>query len=273
MFPCIRDFSESYFYRGVNLPDGFPSPSSICHRITHLCKVSSVFTQEECREFSKAIRASKVVTSIAQRKGGRRDFYIAPAVNHFEVKFKEGTVQENLITSPRYTQLSSDIKKIVLLAMERLAKELNWENTTRHLACYAVEYHVTHGADEPLIWHNDGWASEAEYSFVILLSDPNDIEKGWSGGDLLYTAARVFELARLDDKARKKLDDLSDATKGEAKNDPSFPIWKISPTYGDGILFGNKGMRHKITAMSPQKNEGSRMVLTVFDFGSALESA
>ena len=270
--PVVKDFTESYSSIGVELPEGFPSPSSADNRIIHLRKVCNVFTPEEGRKCLQAIRASKNFGPSAKFKGGKRDFYIAPTIDHFEVRFKQGKVQEDLIISSIFTKQSPNIKKIMIVAMERLAKELDWQNTTRNLACNAVDYHFTKNAEEPLEWHCDSWTTESHYSFVILLSDPNDSENGWTGGDLLYTAARVFEFSKLEYEDRKKIYDLSEATKGEAQNDPSSLIWKISPSYNDGILFGNKGMRHKVTSMSPRNDEGSRMILTVFDFGTPSES-
>lgn len=270
--PIIKDFIESYSSMGIELPEGFPCPSSTDNRIIHLRKVYGVFTPEEGSKCLKTIRASKNFGPSAKFRGGKRDFYIAPTIDHFEVQFKGGKVQGDLITSPIFTKQSPNIKKIIIVAMESLAKALDWQDTTRNLACNAIDYHFTKNAEEPLEWHCDGWATESHHSFVILLSDPNDSKIGWTGGDFLYTAARVFEFSKLAYEDRKKIYDLSDATKGEAQNDPSFPIWKISPSPNDGILFGNAGMRHKITSMSPLSDEGSRMVLTVFDFGPSSEN-
>lgn len=264
----IRDFHSSYTSGEIEVSPDFPKLSTT-EKIVHLSKVRNVFIPEEGKIFLKAIRSSKKFEPSFSYEGGKRDFYIADTLDHFEVQFDgNGKINDELISSSLYTRQSRTIKFLMIRTFERLAQELNWKNTTQCLAFNAIDYHFNKDSKEPLQWHNDGFEIPSEHSFVVLLSDPNDEETGWTGGDLLYTAGRVIDYSKTTRKDRKKIYKISNATKGEIKNEPNSPVWQISASQYDGILFGNKGMQHKVTSMSPLKNTGRRMIVTAFSFGT-----
>lgn len=265
--PGIKDCSECYLSRAIEVPKDFPKLVADESKIMHLSKVHGVFSQEQGSIVLEAIRASKKFGMDDEYENGKRKFYISPNIDSFKVQFKNGKVQQDLIADRKFTSQDPSIQMIMIFAMQRLAKELHWENTTHNLACNAIDYHFTKDSKEPLKWHNDGFERQADYSFITLLSDPEDKDSGWTGGDLLYTTSRVDSYSKLEYKERLKILKLLPPTNGEILNEPNSPIWKISHSHNDGILFGNKGMRHKVTAMAPLHEKGRRMILTVFDFG------
>ncbi len=257
----IKDFNQMYPptedpYANENLG----AYTSSENKITHLSKIKSIFDPSEQKDILETIRKSKKFYP-SDFKGGGRDFYIASSLQTFEVSFDENEkIKKEIITTRIYQNQNREIRRIMKTAIERLGKELNWKNSTHHIACNAIDYHFTKDSEEPLDWHSDGFNLATSHSFVILLSDPNDQESGWTGGDFLYTGRREF------DKEDTELSRLSIKTKNGVVNDPKFPIWSLTPSLNDGILFGNRGMNHKITAMTPLKEQGRRMILTIFAF-------
>lgn len=269
----IRDFSSVYTSREIELPKNFPKSYPNENKIKHLTKVREIFDPQKVEKFEREIRASYNFGRPFSFEGGKRHFYVQDDLDPYHVQFKNGQVQINSIKSSNFHNQPRIIKKILIIAMERLAKELNWTDTTHKISCMAMDYQFLKGAKEPLPWHTDDFyrcgsgASTAEYSFIILLSNPNDPETGWKGGDLSYTTARDFKLGEIEYEERLKIRALRDETHGEVLNEPNSSVWQMQPEQNNGILFGNRGMKHKVTAMEPLKDNGRRLILTVFDFG------
>lgn len=234
-----------------------------------LQKVSAIFPPPlVCSDLANEIRNTREFGSL-KFMGGHRVFFIAPTVEDFPVQFTANkVVVESIAKHVTYKNQPTAIQKMILIAMERFAQELNWGNSVHHLCWNAVDYHFYKGSQEPLTWHSDFFRKEAHYSFITYLSDPQDKVCGWSGGDVLYTAARHFNLSDLEQGEREKVCQLGDQTEEAIFNDPSYPIWRISPSQNDAILFGNLGMRHRVTPMSPLQEQSSRMIFTIFDFGT-----
>lgn len=258
-YPNVRDYNDKYFLPEAAVSKSWIYPYEV-DKIISLKKVPGIFTPMESRELIELCEKEGAKGRDDFYKGGERKFYVDDFSEKFKVKFYEGKVQ-----SIEQSRLNDSVKKLAIIAIERLAEELNWEKTVeRHLGCGVVGYTFTEGSDEPLFWHSDVFA---KHSFIILLSDPNDPKNGWKGGDLLYTGARNFVLS---DISTNQMSDLMDAmrkTKGAIGNDPNYPVWQITPSCNDGILFGNEGMQHKVTAMAPLNEVGSRIIFTLFDYG------
>lgn len=268
----IKDFDKRYYFsKKIPIPSSFPELFPLEDRIARLTKVRGIFNPEDCQEYVKALRASPECSLAASFKEGARKFYICAVITPYPVEFCNGKVNLETFKAPEYIGQIPIIRQIMITAMERLAAELHWKDTTQYLACNAIDYQLF-GKDtsEPLTWHCDGFESKTKHSFVVLLSDPNDVNEGWTGGNFQYTAARAFKRPE-DFDLRVRVIALQQETRGELFNDPASPIWEITPSYNDGILFGNQGMQHKITAPVPIAETGNRMILTVFDYGTPAE--
>ena len=267
----INGFTTAYISEEIALPEDFVKSYPIDNKIQYLSKVREVFDPHSVEVVEREILASKKFWPDASYDGGKRHFYIQDYINPYKVQFKDGQVQVDLIKSPEFTQQSANIKKILITAMERLAKELNWTNTIHKISCNAIDYQFSKGASEPLNWHTDNLETvPAEHSFIILLSNPNNKYTGWNGGDLLYTARKEFKLESLNDDELQKTRPFYQ--KGTLLNEPRSIVWQMQSTQNDGILFGNRGMNHKVTAMEPLSGDGKRLILTLLDFGEANDS-
>lgn len=274
----INDCTQSYLSEEIELPAGFPKPYPIDNKIQYLSKVYQVFNPPAVELIEREIRASRKFFPDANYEGGKRCFYIQNQVLPYEVRFQNGQVQVDSITSPHFTQQTKKIKLTLTEAMESLAAALNWTNTTHKISCHAVDYHFKKDSKEPLTWHNDDYflnpseVLSADHSFIILLSNPNDKESGWKGGDFLYTSGREFNMESADSETWMKFGALRDKTERALYNEPNSPVWEMKPSQNDGILFGNKGMNHKVTAMEPLGENGRRLILTLFDYGEVEEA-
>ena len=205
----IKDFDSMYVSEEIEVPPDFPALYSPEERIVHLSKVREVFSQSEGAVFLNAIRESPKCSSSAIFNGGKRDFYISGVLNYFKVVFDEnGKINDQLIKNSKYTNQPLLIKKLMItLTMERLAQELKWKNTTQCLSCNAIDYHFTKYSEEPLDWHSDALGIpvlSAEHSFIVLLSNPDDENTGWTRGDFLYTAGRAIDCSKTAYEERKK---------------------------------------------------------------------
>lgn len=275
----INDCTLSYISDEIELPVDFPKPYPIDNKIQFLTKVREVFNPPALELIEREIRASRKFFPDDSYEGGKRCFYIQDQVFPYEVRFKNGEVQGDSITSPQFTEQTKNIQLTLTMAMESLAKALNWTNTTHKISCHAVDYHFTKGSKEPLTWHNDTFFSSpsevipSEHSFIILLSNPNDKDTGWKGGDLMYTKGRDFNMESADSETWMKFGALRDKTQRALYNEPNSPVWQMNPSLNDGILFGNKGMNHKVTAMEPLGENGRRLILTLFDYGEVKEAS
>ncbi|HEV8052892.1 MAG TPA: hypothetical protein VGP47_10390 [Parachlamydiaceae bacterium] len=265
---CNINFRPAYTSEEIALPNDFPKSFPIDNKIKFLKKVLEVFDPQSIEGLEHEIRASQEFLPNTFYSGGTKHYYIQRLIDPYDVQFKDGKVQIDLIDSFKFKKQSLSIQKILVTAMERLAKELNWNNTTHKISCNTIEYRFYKKECEPLAWHSDERLSiPSEHSFIILLSNPQDKETGWSGGDLLYTSARDFKHEDLDDNEFEKT--LPFYQKGALLNEPNSEIWQMQYTQNDGILFGNRGMNHKVTAMYPLNCNGRRLILTLFDFGEA----
>ena len=264
-YPTVRDYIDEY--PAHEDPHTNLGPWSPDERIMFLRKVSSVFASATLSKVVHDIRAAKSSEAPSPFKGGHRVFYInggQPEI--FEVVFDaEGKVQKELIDNTCYKTQTAAIQEIAITIIERLGDELNWKGTRQRIAFSAVEYQFSRATEEPLDWHEDNLYEfsahsfiPSSYSFITLLSDPADSVTGWTGGDFLYTGKRSFEKSVFHEELER--------TKCAVLNDPHSPTWKIRPSLNDGILFGNKGMNHKITAPIPLSETGSRMIFTIFSF-------
>ncbi len=272
-FDIIKDYTESYISEHYPLPEGMLEPFVQNDRIVHLQKVRQVFSPQQGAACARIIRASEQMGYPSSFKGGKRIFYLFSQIEPFEVFFNQfGKIDEQSIRYDKFLKQSSLIKKIICIAMERLAQELSWKGTTHVLACNAIDYHFSKDSQEPLEWHCDTGEAQAKYSFITLLSDPSDKETGWNGGNLLYTASRALHFPENYDE-RIKLYDLISKLPREIFNQPNTPVWSIEPSLNDAILFGNKGMKHKVSPMMPINETGKRLILTVFDYGTVDEFA
>lgn len=140
MLDCnIRDFTSVSISGEIALPEAFPKSYPIENKIKYLTKVREVFDPSKIEEFERAIRASHEFMPRFPFNGGERRFFVADTIDHFSVQFKNGQVQINSITSSKFNKQSLAVKEILIIAMERLAKELNWEGTTHKISCNAIE--------------------------------------------------------------------------------------------------------------------------------------
>jgi hypothetical protein len=271
-FGQIKDYTASYISPSYSPPQELPEPFVQNDRIMHLQKVRQVFSAQQGPACARVIRASENMGS-SNLQGGKRFFYLFKGIEPFEVSFDPlGKINEPSISNASFIAKPAVIKKIMLIAMERLAKELSWKDTTHVLACNAIDYQFSKDSQEPLQWHCDTGEAQARYSFITLLSDPADSETGWSGGNLLYTTARALHWPE-DYDQRHNLFALIGKLPREIFNQPHAQIWSIEPSLNDAILFGNKGMNHKVTPLMPLNKTGERLILTVFDYGTVDEFA
>src|SRR3990167_1253760 len=272
-FDQIKDYNASYISEAIQIPKDMPEPFVQEDRIMYLQKVRQVFSSEQGVVCSRIIRDSKKMGPSASFQGGKRDFYLFSQIKPFEVFFDQfGKIDEQSITHEEFIAKPSAIKRIMLFVMQRFGQELSWKNATHVLACNAIDYHFSKDSQEPLQWHCDTGEAQAKYSFITLLSDPSDNETGWSGGNLLYTISRDLHRPENYDE-RSKLCDLIDKLPREIFNQPNAPVWSIEPSLNDAILFGNKGMNHKVSPLVPINETGKRLILTVFDYGTIDEFA
>jgi hypothetical protein len=91
-------------------------------------------------------------------------------------------------------------------------------------------------------WHQDPSDYEnsfADYTIVLMLSDPFDAAKGWEGGELLLKNGKPADTA---------------------------PAARVTPRYNQAILFNNKKNSHLVTAIKNAKNHTTRdiVIMTVY---------
>ena len=176
-----------------------------------------------------------------------RSYRLTRQITPYLVNFgSHGEVQE--ITWSQYQVQSRKTKEIMIKAMERLALELNWKNTSRYLNCRIISYNFGKNPGDALTWHSDTYEGcEAKYTFNVLLNNPDDPNGGgWTGGDFLYS----LQLGKFDMKT------------------PEGPVWRIAYTLNDAILFGNQGMMHQISLMHSKNLSACRNILSISDYGN-----
>ena len=269
---CIQNFVENFqFMEGVALPSNFPPPlpqkpnillKKVCHIFENPQEVTETIKNTFNHQFYRQIRGWN-----DPYENGIRLFYLARE-GVCKVSFENGKVQEKLILEEDYVYQIPEVKKIITIAMERLSLELGWQNTTRLMRFNAIEYIFKTNSQEPLRWHCDETgSSQAKHTFIILLDNPLDNEKGWQGGDLLYAKGRFFDIFNLKLEEKEKVYQLDQQSNRQLFVEPNTDVWRIKPSYNDAILFGNEGMVHKVTEMQPIKEVSKRMILTIFDYG------
>lgn len=87
-------------------------------------------------------------------------------------------------------------------------------------------------------WHQDRseYGKVADYTLVLMLSDPFDPLSGWEGGDLLLKNGVPSNVA---------------------------PAIRVVPRYNQAILFNNKKNSHMVTAIKNAKNHTTRDIIII----------
>lgn len=261
------DYSQVQDYNQIIMPqqiDCSDLPEAVvCGDIPYMKKVRNIFGSDLAGLIEELNRNEP--KSMYTSKLGNTKVFISSVLEFNEIKFNaKGLVKTKSFENHLNVQEnpSPSIQKAIKIAFERFSLEMGWKKETKYLSCNVV---VQSFSDEyPSIkWHSDHANlppfTKPEYSLVALLSDPNNMKKGWSGGDFLYTRRREF--SKCSDRVIKKAKE----TQCQIFNCPNSPIFQTNPEQDVGILFRNSGMNHRITPLKGKGTErAERIIFAVF---------
>jgi hypothetical protein len=193
-----------------------------------------------------------------------RSIYLSDWFYMEKIKFNNGIILDESLSQFQHYQNSTPlIQKAIRIAIERFGVEMGYKNEEIKVKWNAIKYNLSSEQSElnPLQWHTDtvvdGDYTYADYTMVVLMSDPLDPQHGWSGGNFLYSGRREIERFN-------GLINLKRQTNNHITNHPAFPTWEISPSVNDAILFGNFGMNHTVTPIRPNNHLGQRIIFSLF---------
>lgn len=98
---------------------------------------------------------------------------------------------------------------------------------------------LTSNAKPQLVrWHRDPseYDTIADYTLVLMLSDPTNAQAGWEGGELLVKNGLPADYA---------------------------PALKVTPKYNQAVLFNNKKNSHMVTTIRKHYGQGTRDIMIV----------
>jgi hypothetical protein len=223
-FSLVRDYHSIYPPKGKD--DLEDSSDFEKKRKCFLKKVCNVFEQSDLQELVGEFNAAEPLSQDILD----RSILLSNQLKMERVKFRHGKVSHRALSQYSYYKNSTSlVQKAIRIAMERFAGEIECKDEVIKMTCSAIKYRLVTGEalQNSVQWHTDyvleKMYAPADYTMLVLLSDPYDSDFGWSGGNLLYTGRREI-------KWFNGLDQLKNRTKNGVTNHPEFPIWEIQPT-------------------------------------------
>jgi len=139
-----------------------------------------------------------------------------------------------------YPEIQSIVSKEILPKMFQVIEAKKW--TILPYEVFAQLFIQRCHTSEPMDWHQDpgeDYTIMADYSLLLMLSNQNDPECGWSGGEFKIKPGLPTEVCLEEN------------------------IQTIIPQYNQAILFNNKLHSHAVTAVVAQLLKTKRDLLVV----------
>lgn len=147
-----------------------------------------------------------------------------------------------------FSEYAEPTQTVVQLALQRFGQELKLIGGQKIAASF-IRYHIPTQGLNSFGWHIDQYAS---WTMITMLSDPDDPQTGWSGGDL-YRSTFYSSYYPL----------------GFIQPQESIQCYKYQQY--NAILFHNFNVLHQVSAMFPRKHHADRIILKLALYDSQNE--